>query len=112
MLVEQVHLRDRISLVLGRARNTLASIRVLNLQVREMKVTVENALAASMEISDNKNSFEMIEGDSVEEPQIPITEVANMEENNNDDLIESHSINASLQIIENAESLGEENPEN
>ncbi|XP_034480392.1 uncharacterized protein LOC117786314 [Drosophila innubila] len=112
MLVEQVNLRDRISMVLGRARNTLASIRVLNSQVREMKVTVENALAANMELSNNENMWGMIEGDSVEEPLEAIEEAEILEEENSGTLIERYSINESTQTIEDVESLTEENPEN
>ncbi|KAM8708769.1 hypothetical protein ACLKA7_015698 [Drosophila subpalustris] len=106
MLVEQVHLRDRISMVLGRARNTLASIRALNTQVREMKVTVENALAANMEMSSNENKWGMIEANSIEEPMETIEE-ENILEENSIEMSEENSVEESLE-----ESLEAEKSEN
>lgn len=45
MRIEQANLRDRITQALVRARTSLLCIRQLNIELQEMKLTVDNALA-------------------------------------------------------------------
>lgn len=61
MRIEQENLRERISQALVRARTSLMCIRQLNIELQEMKVTVENALATDLQIIEEIVEPELVE---------------------------------------------------